>query len=92
MKPVKIIYGDEEINIKVLEDQSILDASIEADIDLPYSCQAGVCGECKTKLLSGEVNMETNDALSDEEIDSGYILTCQAHPESDDVVVEYDDD
>ena len=89
MKPVKILYDDQEYNIKVLPDQSILDAGIGSNIDLPFSCQAGICGACKTKLLSGDVNMETNDALSDEEINEGYILACQAHPETNDVVIKY---
>ncbi|MDH4128228.1 MAG: 2Fe-2S iron-sulfur cluster-binding protein [Spirochaetota bacterium] len=92
MKAVSIILGDQKVNINVLSDQSILDAGIQAGIDLPFFCQSGICGTCKAKLLSGDVYMETNDALTDKKIAEGHILVCQAHPETDDVVIEYEKD
>jgi ring-1,2-phenylacetyl-CoA epoxidase subunit PaaE len=68
--------------------ETILDTALEKDIDLPYSCQSGVCTACLGKLVSGTVSMDVSDGLSDEEIEEGYILCCQSHPTSDDVEIE----
>ena len=70
----------ENIDLKVKKSETILDAALENDIDLPYSCQSGVCTACMAHLSSGKVEMEVSDGLSDEEIDDGYILCCQALP------------
>ncbi|WP_239691787.1 2Fe-2S iron-sulfur cluster-binding protein [Hymenobacter coccineus] len=67
---------------------TILDAALDQDIDLPYSCQAGVCTACRGKCLSGKVHLDERDGLSDSELKLGYILTCVAHPQTDDVVIE----
>jgi ring-1,2-phenylacetyl-CoA epoxidase subunit PaaE len=71
-------------------EQSILDAALAASIDAPYACKAGVCSTCRAKLIEGEVDMEANYALEDYEVERGYILTCQSHPRTDRVVVDYD--
>ena len=68
--------------------ETILDAALENDIDLPYSCQSGVCTACQGKLISGSVDMDVSDGLSDEEISEGYILCCQSIPSSDLIEVE----
>ena len=65
----------EKIDLEVKKSETILDAALENDIDLPYSCQSGVCTACMAYLKSGEVDMEVSDGLSDEEIDDGYILS-----------------
>ena len=70
--------------------QSILDAALENAIDAPYACKAGVCSTCKCKVLEGEVEMIANHALEDYEVARGYVLSCQAHPLTDRVVVDYD--
>jgi len=70
--------------------ENILDAAMDAGLDVPYSCKGGVCATCKAKLVAGEVDMDLNHALSPEEIAAGYILTCQAHPISDKVAVDFD--
>ncbi|MBK6289490.1 MAG: phenylacetate-CoA oxygenase/reductase subunit PaaK [Gammaproteobacteria bacterium] len=70
--------------------ENILDAAMQAGLDVPFSCKGGVCATCKAKLLSGEVDMDLNHALSAEEVAGGYILTCQAHPISPQVVVDFD--
>lgn len=70
--------------------ENILDAGIHNGMELPYSCKAGVCSTCKAKLVSGEVDMDLNHGLEAHEIESGYILACQAHPLSDEVVVDFD--
>jgi len=69
---------------------SIIDAALFQGIELPYSCKGGVCGTCKAKLLEGEVEMDAHYALEPEEIEQGYILTCQSHPKTEKVVIDYD--
>ncbi len=69
---------------------TILDTGLMNDLDLPYACKAGICCTCKAKLLEGEVKMERADSLDQDEIDAGYILTCQAFPKSDTVKVDFD--
>ncbi len=70
--------------------QSVLEAARAHDLDAPYSCQAGVCSTCMARLVKGEVEMAQNYALEDYEVQRGTILTCQSHPVSDEIVVEYD--
>ncbi len=72
------------------KDQSILDAALENALDAPYACKAGVCSTCKCKVLEGEVEMLANHALEDYEVARGYVLSCQAYPLTDKVVVDYD--
>jgi ring-1,2-phenylacetyl-CoA epoxidase subunit PaaE len=67
----------------------ILDAAINAGVDPPYACQEGVCCTCRAKLHKGLVAMDEREGLSDDELKNGYILTCQSHPLTDDVVLEY---
>ena len=70
--------------------QNILDGALDHGVDLPFACKGGVCATCKAKLLEGEVDMDINHALEADELAAGYILTCQAHPITDRVVVDYD--
>lgn len=69
---------------------SILEATIAQGMDAPFSCKAGVCSTCRAKVLEGEVEMDTNHALEDYEVDAGYVLTCQCHPLTDRVVISYE--
>lgn len=69
---------------------SLLDAALEANIDAPYACKAGVCSTCRAKVLEGETEMAINHALEDYEVKQGYVLTCQCFPLSDKVVVSFD--
>jgi ring-1,2-phenylacetyl-CoA epoxidase subunit PaaE len=73
-----------------LSDPSILDAARRSGLDVPYACKAGVCSTCKGKLLEGEVRMDRNFALTPEEVAQGFVLCCQAHPLSDQVVITLD--
>jgi len=68
----------------------ILEAALEVRSDLPFACRGGVCGTCRAKLVEGTVEMDVNYALEPEEIEDGYVLTCQSHPTSERVVVDYD--
>jgi ring-1,2-phenylacetyl-CoA epoxidase subunit PaaE len=73
------------------DDPSILDAALQAGFDLPFACKSGVCCTCRAKLLSGKVRMDKNYGLDPRDVAAGYVLTCQAHPLTDRVVVSYDD-
>ncbi len=72
-------------------DASILDAAARAGLDVPYSCKSGVCATCRAKLIDGQVRMDRNFALDASDIDAGFVLTCQAHPLSERVVVSFDE-
>ena len=69
---------------------SILDAALKSGADLPYACKGGVCATCRAKITEGEVEMEVNYALEHDEIEKGYVLTCQSHPRTERVVVDFD--
>ena len=70
--------------------ESILNAALRVRPDVPFACAGGVCGTCRATLVEGTVDMEENYALEPEELERGYILTCQSHPTSDAVTVDYD--
>lgn len=76
--------------VPVAEDESILDAALRAGMDLPYACKGGMCSTCRAKLVEGEAAMDLNYSLEPWEIEAGFILTCQSHPKTDRVVVDYD--
>jgi ring-1,2-phenylacetyl-CoA epoxidase subunit PaaE len=69
---------------------AVLDAALMVRADAPFACKGGVCGTCRAKLLEGSVAMDTNWALEPDEVEKGYVLTCQSHPTSDTVVLDYD--
>ena len=69
---------------------AVLDAALTVRADAPFACKGGVCGTCRAKLLEGSVAMDTNWALEPDEVEKGYVLTCQSHPTSDTVVLDYD--
>ena len=85
---VKVNIDGENFEFVMGRNDNVLDSALSEDIDLPYSCQSGVCTACQGKLVSGTVEMEVTDGLSDEEMDEGYILCCQAQPTSDDLEIE----
>jgi ring-1,2-phenylacetyl-CoA epoxidase subunit PaaE len=88
---VKIILNWDENEIDVEPEDTILTAALMKGLEPPHSCTIGACGTCRAQLISGKVKMDEHEALTDEEIEEGQILTCQAHPLTDDVVVSYDD-
>lgn len=73
-----------------LTDLSILDAARRSGLDVPYSCKAGVCSTCKGRLLTGQVRMDRNFALTPAEVEAGFVLCCQSHPLTDRVVITLD--
>ncbi|WP_426669991.1 2Fe-2S iron-sulfur cluster-binding protein [Mucilaginibacter sp. McL0603] len=86
---IKINYKGELYDISVGENQSILQAALQNNIQLPYSCRAGICSTCTALCKNGTVVMTENDVLTDKDLDEGWILTCTGHPIGDDVVVEF---
>lgn len=86
-----IIVDDEEKTIEMSQKQTILEAALDEDMDVPYSCQGGICSSCLARLKSGEVTMRQNNILTEKEVAQGLILTCQAQPTTATVVVDYDD-
>ncbi|MGZ3998715.1 MAG: 1,2-phenylacetyl-CoA epoxidase subunit PaaE [Flavisolibacter sp.] len=72
------------------ESESVLDAALKQGADLPYACKGGVCTTCKAKLVEGEVKMDVNWGLEPDEVAKGFILTCQSHPVTSKVVVDFD--
>ena len=87
-KEVTILYYGEEYKIKVPPGKTILETALDNDIDIPYSCQSGICTTCRCKRLEGEIEMEETEGLTDEELEEGYVLVCVGHPKSDKVKVE----
>lgn len=70
--------------------QRILDAVLAVRADAPYACKGGVCGTCRAKVVTGEVRMERNYALEPDEVAAGFVLACQSHPVTDEVVLDFD--
>lgn len=72
------------------DDVPVLEAALRVRADAPFACRGGVCGTCRARVLEGSVTMDTNWALEDDEVERGYVLTCQSHPTSREVVLDYD--
>lgn len=83
------LHGDEH-EIEVSEKQTILQASMEAGIDPPFACQMGICTTCRAKMSTGSVHMDETEGLTQDEVDEGYILTCQAHPKSNKISIKFE--
>jgi ring-1,2-phenylacetyl-CoA epoxidase subunit PaaE len=89
---VTVILDGDELDLALdSTGDTILDAAQKAGADLPFACKGGVCCTCKAKILEGTARMDVNYALEKDEVDAGYILTCQAHPTSEKLVVSFDD-
>jgi ring-1,2-phenylacetyl-CoA epoxidase subunit PaaE len=74
-----------------MEDETVLDAAARAGIELPFSCRAGVCSTCRTKVVRGEVAMAQNYALEDWELEQGYVLACQSQVKTPTLELDYDE-
>src|SRR6266403_3438757 len=85
-----LIIDGKRREVPVAEGEAILDAALRAGMDLPFACKGGMCSTCRAKLVEGNVQMEVNYSLEPWELQAAFILTCQARPTSDKVVVDYD--
>ncbi|HEY0979031.1 MAG TPA: 1,2-phenylacetyl-CoA epoxidase subunit PaaE [Flavobacteriales bacterium] len=91
MSSVKVILDGRATELVIdPKGDAILDVASDAGLDVPYACKGGVCCTCKAKVLEGQVEMDMNYALTDGEVAAGYVLTCQSHPRSARVVIDYD--
>lgn len=89
---VKVIIDGDTLEMEMESaGETILDAAFKAGGDLPFACKGGVCCTCKAKILEGTATMDVNYALEPDEVEAGYILTCQAHPTSKTLTVSFDD-
>ena len=87
---ITILVDDEETTFEMSQKQTLLEAALKQGIDAPYSCQGGICSSCLAKVTLGTAEMKKNSILTDKEIAEGLVLTCQAHPTSTEIRVEYD--
>ena len=88
---ISVMVDGEETSFEMRMDEMILDAALAKGLDAPYSCQGGVCSSCLARVVEGSAFMERNTILDDDEIEEGLILTCQAHPTSSSIKIDYDD-
>ena len=88
---ITVLVDDEETTFEMSQKQTFLEAALKQGLDAPYSCQGGICSSCIAKITKGTAEMKKNTILTDKEIASGLILTCQAHPTSAEIFVDYDD-
>ena len=86
-----ILFDDLSENITIQNDQTILDAALAKDIEVPYSCQGGVCSSCICKIKEGSAEMKQNSVLTDKEVKEGFVLSCMAVPTSAKLIVDFDD-
>jgi len=87
---ITVIIDGDEFTFNLSTNESILDAAQNEDIDVPFACKGGVCSTCKAKVEEGEVRMDKNYALEPDELENNYVLTCQSHPVTDKVVLDFD--
>lgn len=87
---ITVLVDDEETNFEMDSKLTILTAALKEGLDAPYSCQGGICSSCLAKVTEGKAVMDKNSILSDAEIKDGFILTCQAHPTTQKITIDYD--
>ena len=88
---VTITLDDETDTFVMDQKKSVLEAALKHGLDAPFSCQGGICSTCIARITEGKVEMRKNQILTDSELEEGLILTCQAHPTTSKVVIDYDD-
>ncbi len=88
---ITVLVDGDETTFEMSQKQTVLEAALKQGIDAPYSCQGGICSSCLARITNGTAEMKKNSILTDGEIAEGLILTCQAHPTSQEIYVDYDD-
>lgn len=85
-----ILLDRKKASVSRVANETILESARRAGLSPPFSCEAGNCGTCMARLVEGKATMRVNDALDEDEVAEGYILTCQGVPDTSSVTVEYD--
>ncbi len=88
---ITITVDDETTSFEMQNEQTVLEAALDNDLDVPYSCQGGICSSCLARITEGEATMRQNNILTENEVAEGLILTCQAQPKTPSITVNYDD-
>jgi ferredoxin len=88
---VTILLDRQKVTVRRMAGETLLESARRAGLTPPFSCEAGNCGTCMAKLTEGSATMRVNDALMDDEVEDGYVLTCQAVPDTANVTVDYED-
>jgi ring-1,2-phenylacetyl-CoA epoxidase subunit PaaE len=88
---ITVLVDGDEATFEMSQKQTLLEAALKQGIDAPYSCQGGICSSCLARISKGTAEMKKNSILTDKEVESGLILTCQAHPTSSEIFVDFDD-
>jgi ferredoxin len=88
---VTIVLDRKTASVRRVANETLLESARRAGLSPPFSCEAGNCGTCMGKIVEGKATMRVNDALEDDEVEDGYILTCQAIPDTDSISFTYDD-
>ena len=88
---VTIVLDRKKVSVSRVANETLLESARRAGLSPPFSCEAGNCGTCMGKLVEGKATMRINDALDEDEVEDGYILTCQAVPDTDSISFSYDD-
>jgi ferredoxin len=87
---VTILLDRQKASVQRVGNETLLESARRAGLSPPFSCEAGNCGTCMAKLVEGKATMRVNDALDEDEVAEGYILTCQGVPDTESVTVEYE--
>ena len=88
---VTIVLDRKKVTVPLRPGETLLETARRAGLTPPFSCEAGNCGTCMAKLTEGSATMRVNDALEEDEVEDGYVLTCQAVPDTHEVAVNYDE-
>jgi ferredoxin len=88
---VTILLDRKKVSVPRVPNETLLESARRAGLSPPFSCEAGNCGTCMGKLIEGRATMRVNDALEEDEVEDGYILTCQAVPDTESISVTYDE-
>ena len=88
---VTILLDRKKTTVRGMPGETLLESARRAGLTPPFSCEAGNCGTCMAKLTEGTATMRVNDALMDDEVEDGYVLTCQAVPDTATVIVDYEE-
>ncbi|XOV68951.1 MAG: 2Fe-2S iron-sulfur cluster-binding protein [Fluviicola sp.] len=88
---VTVVMDSDEENFELDSSKTLLEGALNEGIDAPYSCRGGVCSTCKAKITEGSASMKINYSLTDQEVEEGFVLTCQAHPTSEKLTFNYDE-